>query len=936
MLFLVMFGLVSTTFVAQELKQLKQPTQQPSPSGHVRCYTTENEAFLREKYPNRSSIEDFESWLAPKIAQIKADRAAGRNVQAVNNIPVVIHIIHNGDAVGSGENISYNQAVSQITVMNNDYRRLTGTPGGANSTGLAVDCEINFCLAQTDPSGNLTSGVVRHNITPYTDAVANGSGGVDWETRADVETMKAATIWDPTQYLNMWTIRVGGNTIQNGGISDLLGYAQFPDNPMGLLGLNATGGSATTDGVVAAYDAFGSIAYNDGSFVLNSTYNLGRTMTHEVGHWLGLRHIWGDNTACPATNSSTDKDFCADTPAANGPNYTCNLSANTCTTTPGNDQVQNYMDYTPDACMDTFTQNQKDRMVAVMTNAPRRTTLATSTKCNAPAPYIQFGNPTGSINENTNCSFTDVNIPVSIVKAPSANAVVTFNVVGGGTATQNVDYQVMSPTVTFATGSTTAQNLVVRVFHDGISESTETFTINMTLNANGGDAILNSGASSITYSIIDNDVAPVATQNNTILTEDFEDVTGWTVIDGDGDTRNWGVVNGAAGVGTAPNTIVGRCAYSEKSLTYLGGTGSASPNNFIISPQVTIPTGATAINLSYIMAAYGAAAGDYTVYFSTNISSVANITSGAVLQAASNLANGTSVLASHNMLPYAGQTGYIVFRHTNVNTRTGLLLLDTLNLTATIDTPVQTVVNTATQYQATLPTNGIAYSRDASTGRVMADINGTTAHNYGCTSVNVSRDQTTAGAAAVNYGANTANNLKVMAKTFTITPATNNTAGNATIKFYFSEAEIAAWETATGNARTALRVIKDGVPSALTTVSGTFGPNTTLTGTVTNGIAGVYYFGTSATLGTQEFEFADLAISPNPNKGNFNITLNSENNQDIQVNVFDLRGRQIYNKKFANNGAFNQNISLDNAQSGIYLVSISDGTKKTVKRIIVE
>lgn len=929
---MTVFGFVSTSLLAQ---QLKQPVQQPSPSGHIRCYTNENEALLREKYPSRSSIEDFESWLAPKIAQIKADRAAGRNIQAVYNIPVVIHIIHNGDAVGSGENISYNQAVSQINVMNNDYRRLASTPGGANTTGLAVDCEINFCLAQTDPSGNLTTGVVRHNIAPYTNAVANGAGGADWETRADVETMKAATIWDPTQYLNMWTIRVGGNTIQNGGISDLLGYAQFPDNPMGLLGINATGGSATTDGVVAAFNAFGSIAYNDGSFVLNSTYNLGRTMTHEVGHWLGLRHIWGDNATCPITNSSADKDFCADTPAANGPNYTCNLSANTCTTTPGNDQVQNYMDYTPDACMDTFTQNQKDRMVAVMMNAPRRSTLATSTKCNAPAPYIQFGNPTGSINENTNCSYTDVNVPISIVKAPSANALVTFNVAGGGTATQNVDYQVMTPTVTFATGSTTAQNLTIRVFHDGIAESTENFTVNMTLNANGGDALLNTGASSIAFSIVDNDVAPIASQVNTILTEDFEDATGWTVLDADGDGENWGVVNGAAGTGTAPNTIAGKCAYSEKDLTYLGGTGAATPNNFMISPQVTIPTGATAITLSYIIAGYGATAGDYTVYFSTNVSSAANITAGVVLQTASNQAAGTSVLRSHNMLPYAGQTGYIVFRHINT-LNTGLLLLDTLNLTATIDTPVQTAVNSATQYQATLPTNGTAYSRDASTNRVMADINGTTVHNYGCTTVNVSRDQATAGAAAVNYGSNTANNLKVMAKTFTITPATNNVAGNATIKFYFSEAEIAAWETATGNTRTALRVIKDGVASSLTTVSGTFGPNTTLTGTVTNGIAGVYYFGTAATLGTQEFEFADLTISPNPNKGNFTIALNSENSQDIQVNVFDMRGRQIYNRSFANNGAFNQDINLDNAQSGIYLVSITDGTKKTVKRVVVQ
>src|SRR5690606_12090085 len=111
--------------------------------------------------------------IAPKIAKIKADRLAGKSVQAVYNIPVIIHIVHNGDAVGTGENITDAQAISQINVMNEDFRRIAGTNGGANTTGLAVDCEINFCLAQTDPSGNPTTGVVRHNIVPYSNNVTN-------------------------------------------------------------------------------------------------------------------------------------------------------------------------------------------------------------------------------------------------------------------------------------------------------------------------------------------------------------------------------------------------------------------------------------------------------------------------------------------------------------------------------------------------------------------------------------------------------------------------------------------------------------------------------------------------------------------------------------------------------------------------------------------
>jgi hypothetical protein len=149
----------------------------------------------------------------------------------------------------------------------------------------------------------------------------------------------------------------------------LLGYAQFP-NASGLAGLNASGGAANSDGVVANYSTFGSVNYNDGTFLLNAPYNEGRTMTHEVGHWIGLRHIWGD--------ANCASDFCADTPTAHTANFGCPTIVN-CSNT-GNEMVQNYMDYSDDSCMNIYTQNQKDRMVVIMNNAARRVTLKTSQK----------------------------------------------------------------------------------------------------------------------------------------------------------------------------------------------------------------------------------------------------------------------------------------------------------------------------------------------------------------------------------------------------------------------------------------------------------------------------------------------------------------------------------------------------------------------------
>jgi hypothetical protein len=175
-----------------------------------------------------------------------------------------------------------------------------------------------------------------------------------------------------------------------------------------------------------------------------------------------------------------------------------------------------------------------------------------------------------------------------------------------------------------------------------------------------------------------------------------------------------------------------------------------------------------------------------------------------------------------------------------------------------------------------------------------------------------------------------------MAKSITVTPATNNPSGNATLKFYFSEAEILAWEGATGNNRSALRVLKQGDAAALTTTLGTFSSNTTLTANVANGIGGVYYFGVQNTLSKDDFQFENFVLYPNPNKGNFIVRFNPYSNDDVKINVYDMRGRQIFEKSYANNSAFNQEINLDKAQSGVYLVTIANGGKKTTERIVIE
>ena len=340
-------------------KPVKAGTINPN-NGLIRCASTEYEEFLQEKNPQRMSNTQFEAWLTPLVAKYKVAKANSKTAATVITIPVVVHVVHSGQAIGTAPNTTDAQIQSQITVLNQDFRRLLGTPG-YNTNPIGADVEIEFVLAKQDPNGNPTNGIDRVNFSQ-----------LSW-SNTEIETiLKPATIWDPALYLNMWSLKFTDNT--------LLGYAQFPDGSS-LGGLNVSGGSANTDGVVSSYDVFGSSDFG-GSFLLAAPYNKGRTMTHEVGHWLGLRHIWGDGDGDEAANKPdcAASDFCADTPQAGWEHYDCLTTYDTCPTNAGNDMVENYMDYTNDECMNIFTQNQKDRITVIMNNAARRNSLKTSTK----------------------------------------------------------------------------------------------------------------------------------------------------------------------------------------------------------------------------------------------------------------------------------------------------------------------------------------------------------------------------------------------------------------------------------------------------------------------------------------------------------------------------------------------------------------------------
>ncbi|CAM1358076.1 exported hypothetical protein [Tenacibaculum litopenaei] len=309
------------------------------------CHTMHNLEYRQSNDPMlKQRMQDIENFTKQRVKELEHNH--GKIVGNVIQIPVVVHVIYSK----AQENISDAQIQSQIDVINEDFRRTNSDK--TNKWSQAADTEIEFYLAKVDPSGNPTNGITRKSSTKTSwgtsDAMKKSSqGGVD--------------PWNTAEYLNMWVCNIGGG---------ILGYAQFP------------GGSAATDGVVMSPQYFGSSAKGSG-FYLSAPFDKGRTTTHEIGHYLNLRHIWGDG-GCGVD------DFVSDTPESDAANYNCATGHQSCGS---EDMVQNYMDYSDDSCMNLYTLGQKNRMRAVLEEGGVRRTLALSDKtgggggsCNATVP----------------------------------------------------------------------------------------------------------------------------------------------------------------------------------------------------------------------------------------------------------------------------------------------------------------------------------------------------------------------------------------------------------------------------------------------------------------------------------------------------------------------------------------------------------------------
>lgn len=343
---------------------------------HAQNHKCATMAILEKRIAKDSSIKlriaQGEILTQKKIEALKQSKS----LRQIITIPVVVHVLWNK----SIENISDAQIHSQIDILSKDFRLLNtdSLPTSHPFWNYTANTQIDFCLASRDPNGNATTGITR----TYTDSISfRGEGYEKFSVTGGKDN------WDPTKYLNLWVC----NLDSSGGT---LGYAAFPTDL-------AT--DPDLDGVVIRYEAFGDMGTAGiGTFTNN---NMGRTTTHEVGHWLNLYHIWGDDYC--------GDDLVADTRTAYEANFGCPTfpyNANSICGTDGNGEMfMNYMDYVDDYCMNMFTFGQSDRMYSALNI--ERVGLLTSLGCGTPNNIVENSFETSvSISPNPNNGIFVINV----------------------------------------------------------------------------------------------------------------------------------------------------------------------------------------------------------------------------------------------------------------------------------------------------------------------------------------------------------------------------------------------------------------------------------------------------------------------------------------------------------------------------------------------
>ncbi|MEI9911477.1 MAG: M43 family zinc metalloprotease [Bacteroidota bacterium] len=434
---------------------------------------------------------------------------------ALYTIPVVVHVMHTGGPIGSTYNPTDLQITGAINYLNQVY---AGTYPGMTAPspgGAAGDIDIQFALAQRTPTCGATNGIDRVDASSIPNYTSFGVNSSNSNGVPDL-TLKNFARWNPSDYYNIWVVnKIDGADGTSGQF--IAGYAYF------------AGASASLDGTV---------------MLATQMVSGESTLPHEIGHALNLYHPFqgsANSSQCPPYTASptcySDGDLVCDTDPISNNNvagvydFSCRTGNNTCTSGPVKpyslNTESNFMSYTN--CYTLFTNDQKARMQAAMSLPSRASLVSGSNMALVPCgAVINFSQATASRTESitgttTGCrTYIDYTYQMVIGAAPTATATATLSY--SGTGIKGLDYDVTtngnfaspSDVLTFNTGVTTAQSFTVRVYDDENEESAETAIIDFTVNNGGGDATKGITSPTLTFTLNDNDQAPVGTATGTL------------------------------------------------------------------------------------------------------------------------------------------------------------------------------------------------------------------------------------------------------------------------------------------------------------------------------------------------------------------------------------------------------------------------------------
>lgn len=747
-----------------------------------RCYTVERIKKIRAANPNIQSDQQFEQWLQPLVQQHKQKRGTNNYRLPVLNytLPVIFHVVHNAETVGSGNNIAAARIQAQILQLNKDYANLSGSPYAA-----AANTGIQFALATKDPNGNTLSEPGIERITRST----KGWTAPPYRVGYVDSTIKPNSYWDPTRYLNIWLVNMSGVGI--------LGFATFPGSST-LSGLDNSE-TVSTAGLAIDPTTVGSIFSSTACGSTTNPYTLGKTLTHEMGHFLGLRHIWGDQDPSPCAT-----DYCDDTPIHYDANYgkPTHPKSNSCGT--ADEMFENYMDYTDDDILNTFTADQVDRMQTVLLNSPRRKTLPTST--------VGFTYPTGSNkigfaicagaisitetgNAGTTTRYRDIPIVLNVENVATGNATVTFNV--SGTAVNNVDYLISASSVSFVANDA-AKSINLRIFDNATNDGNKILTITYTISGTGVTA--NNTAQSITITIVDDEFTIISNSSVTLFSNNFSSNTSvWSLLSDGGRNKFTISSNGSAG-GT------GACAHitsNTSSKPNIYNTDSASIA--ILRTPLIDATGYKNVTASYKYSVWGETYQnviyDYgqLVYFNeATPTSIAGTLSSEYAAPETAIAAISGSETINNITTLTGTSKfYLGFYWENDDGYGDApgLNVDDVVLTGE-GTKIETAISNSYTFNVGTSTSN-SYFKSTSNDYIIA-----TVKSLGTTVNNITASVTEAGTDRLNITSGTSTFLRSR-KVIKLAPtsADNTTANTTTI--YFTTAEVAAWPSAT-----TLKVIK--------------------------------------------------------------------------------------------------------------------------------